>query len=416
MKMLKKVLAIVLMLAIVVSAGVSAGTESAKAADGPNYMLTIFSKSGVEYRVNGPLSAPLFDKENSISATSGDGWSFDKATGTLTLNGCDLGGIEARSGKDQLTIVLKGENYVTKTGGEAWNNAVCIGRTSGDDITTVFKGDGKLTIDVGSAYMYCFGGDKVVFEDSVTLICNVHDCAWGEGTAYSATTTILGKDATIRATCSDYCAFTSSNEGWKDAGTRDQINGTLILLNTRPDDNKYAAMHNFTSGQTAIGSDRVIYCGKDMKNLVSGYPNIKYADNGIFFFPDYEDAYKNAKAVVICGKNDDLQKLVGYSAGTGKDKTKPDTVSVKKATSTKKGQITITWKKVSGASGYEIFTCKTKNGKFKKAGTIKKNAAKCIVKKLKSGSVIYVKVRAYTTSGGKKTYGDFSKVLEVKVK
>ena len=76
----------------------------------------------------------------------------------------------------------------------------------------------------------------------------------------------------------------------------------------------------------------------------------------------------------------------------------------------------MTWKKVSGAKGYEIFTSDSENGEFKKATTVKKNAAKGTVKKLKSGSTVYFKVRSYTEKDGKKEYGEFSEVKKAKIK
>ncbi len=391
---------------------VAASSETEAKADNSNYEceLTI-TDSKQEWYVDGPFAMSML---KSNYATSGEGWSWDDSAKILTLDGFNGKQIIAKPNNKSgnITIVLKGENKIVKNSGDDWSSVVLLGRSSGGEITTTIKGDGTLTIDVSTGYMYCFGGDTVIFEDSPTLVCTVHDIEWGDGTAYSATTTILGKDATIKASCSDYATFTSSNEGWRDASTADQINGTLILENT----GKYSAMRVFETGITKLGSDRAIYVGKNFKSLglASGYANLNIDSDGSIWFKEYDDAYKNAKAIVVCGKNDDLKALVGYSASEGKAST--DAVKIKKAVSTKAGQISVTWKKAAKASGYEIHVSSSENGKYKKAATVKKNAAKGTVKKQKSGSDVYVKVRAYTEKGGKKVYGEFSAAKKVRVK
>lgn len=81
------------------------------------------------------------------------------------------------------------------------------------------------------------------------------------------------------------------------------------------------------------------------------------------------------------------------------------------------GKIKISWKKVSDASGYEIY-CKTgKNGKYKKvASTAKLSFTQT---KRKKGTTYYYKVRAYrkvSSKPVKSVYGAFSKVKSVKAK
>ena len=90
-------------------------------------------------------------------------------------------------------------------------------------------------------------------------------------------------------------------------------------------------------------------------------------------------------------------------------------VSLKNVKGAKK-KITVTWKKADGAKGYEVLISKNKKGtKAAKTYTVKKNAAKKVIKKLKKGTY-YVKVRAYKTIQGNTVYGKYSKVKKVKVK
>jgi fibronectin type 3 domain-containing protein len=93
--------------------------------------------------------------------------------------------------------------------------------------------------------------------------------------------------------------------------------------------------------------------------------------------------------------------------------TKPATpkITVK---STKSKQVAVTWKKATGASGYEVYRSTTKNGKYSKLTTTTKLTYTNT--KLTGGKKYYYKVRAYRTVDGKKVYGSFSSAVYVTVK
>ena len=93
-----------------------------------------------------------------------------------------------------------------------------------------------------------------------------------------------------------------------------------------------------------------------------------------------------------------------------------DKVVVKKAVSTKAKKATVTWKKVSGANGYQVTYSLKKNFKKAKSVTVAATKAKVTLKKLKKGKTYYVKVRAFKVVEGNKYYGAYSKKLKVKVK
>lgn len=80
----------------------------------------------------------------------------------------------------------------------------------------------------------------------------------------------------------------------------------------------------------------------------------------------------------------------------------------------KKRAVWLKWKKVSGATGYEIWISTSK--KFKKKTVKKTKASKITVKKLKKKKTYYIKVRTYTMAGGKVKYGKWSKIKKVKTK
>lgn len=125
------------------------------------------------------------------------------------------------------------------------------------------------------------------------------------------------------------------------------------------------------------------------------------------------------------GKVEPGKPTTGTSATTA---TKPATTSTttsqatvgtpKKVTGVKakkkKNKLTITWKKVSKASGYQILIAKDK--KFKKnkkivtitKGSVTKKSLKYL-KKMK-----YVKIRAFNQGNGTTVYGAYSKIITVK--
>ena len=77
-----------------------------------------------------------------------------------------------------------------------------------------------------------------------------------------------------------------------------------------------------------------------------------------------------------------------------------------------KAKICLSWKQVSGASGYEIYRCTSGNGTYRKIKTITKGSAKKYTDgKVSAGNTCYYKIRAYRTVNKKKVYGGYSKVI-----
>lgn len=95
--------------------------------------------------------------------------------------------------------------------------------------------------------------------------------------------------------------------------------------------------------------------------------------------------------------------------------TKPSKPSVKVRAG--KSKIKISWKKIKGVSGYEVYRSTKKNGKYKKIKTLKKASKTSYTNKnLKSNVKYYYKVRAYKKIDGKKYYSNYSKVKSKKAK
>ena len=106
------------------------------------------------------------------------------------------------------------------------------------------------------------------------------------------------------------------------------------------------------------------------------------------------------------------------NAAESDDNTKKNTVgkvNKLKVKNKKKGKTVVSFKKVSGAKGYQIQYAKNKKfTKSKKSKTTKK--IKYTVKKLKKKKTYYFRVRAYKLVNGVKKYGAWSAVKKVKIK
>ena len=143
---------------------------------------------------------------------------------------------------------------------------------------------------------------------------------------------------------------------------------------------------------------------------VTGGKTTSYTDKKVTMGKTY---YYKVRAYKKSGKT----KLYSPYSGVKSAKIKPAKVSISKVTSTSSKKAKITWKKASGASGYEIYRSTSKNGKYKKVTTVKSGKTTAYTdKKLKSKKTYYYKVRAYKNVGKKKVYGDYSKYKSVKVK
>ena len=93
---------------------------------------------------------------------------------------------------------------------------------------------------------------------------------------------------------------------------------------------------------------------------------------------------------------------------------KPSLVSVKNS---KTRSAVIKWKKVSGASGYEIYRSAKKSSGYKKIATIKKGTTVSYTnKRLTKGKTYYYKVRSYKTVNKKKGLSAYSAVKYVKIR
>lgn len=83
---------------------------------------------------------------------------------------------------------------------------------------------------------------------------------------------------------------------------------------------------------------------------------------------------------------------------------------------TKKGKksFKVSWKKVDGATRYQVYRATKKNGKYKKVKTVSAKKLSWTNKKLKKGKKYFYKVRAVIKVDNKNVYSSFSKIKSKK--
>lgn len=123
--------------------------------------------------------------------------------------------------------------------------------------------------------------------------------------------------------------------------------------------------------------------------------------------------YRLLTTVQVQDANRELKSYTNTSSAlTLKVTGRTPSVTVK---SSKTRTATVTWKAVSGASGYDVYygTSKAKVTSTVKKGTKARTVTKT---KLTKNKTYYFRVRAYKVINGKKVYTAYSSVKSVKVK
>lgn len=159
------------------------------------------------------------------------------------------------------------------------------------------------------------------------------------------------------------------------------------------------------------GVQTVAYGASGYFSLVHNYNGGKYCIYCYCQNPDYQEPV----AVIPPSPPESTQTVTAPSQSSVK---KPKSTSIKKLTKGKKS-FKVTWKKVSGVSGYQVQYSTSKKFTKKTTKTKTYNSNKSFTKtisKLKSKKKYYVRVRAYKTVNGKRIYSSWSKVKSITTK
>ena len=129
--------------------------------------------------------------------------------------------------------------------------------------------------------------------------------------------------------------------------------------------------------------------------------------------PETDPGKTEAPSEILSTENTSgRQETAGRNTANRAVKPKTPVLRVKAG----KKKAVLSWSKVSGAEGYDIYQASRKNGKFKKIKTLKGGKTSYAKKYRKKGGTYYYKVRAWKMEGGKKLVSTYSKVKNVKVK
>ena len=162
--------------------------------------------------------------------------------------------------------------------------------------------------------------------------------------------------------------------------------------------------------KTKITVGTLSYTGSNVKPSVSVKNGTKTLRQGTDYTISYNKASKAGTAVKVT--------IIGKGNYTGKIVKTVYIVPAKPVISSVTGgkkNLTVSYRKVTGASGYQIAYSTSQSSGYKYLNLNGKTYKKTITK-LSSGKKYYVKVRAYKTINGKKYYGNYSAVKSVKVK
>lgn len=85
-----------------------------------------------------------------------------------------------------------------------------------------------------------------------------------------------------------------------------------------------------------------------------------------------------------------------------------------KATSAGATSIKVSWKKVNGASGYEVYRANSRNGTYKRVATVSASNSTFTNKSLTSGKTYFYRVRAYNTVNSARKYSSYSSIVNRK--
>ena len=170
------------------------------------------------------------------------------------------------------------------------------------------------------------------------------------------------------------------------------------------------------SALSAGSSDVTLSLKSDSRISISRTFTVIPADSGQT--PDQNQTPNQGQNQSVRPKTPQSNKPVytGQQPGTP-GSTKPSKVTIKNAVSKSKGKATVTWKKISKATGYQIrYSVKgnMKSCKIKKAAGTNKTSA--VLKGLKKGKNYYIQVRAYRNVSGRTYYGSWSGKRKVKIK
>lgn len=175
--------------------------------------------------------------------------------------------------------------------------------------------------------------------------------------------------------------------------------------------NKPESLRLISEARIKLSSSKYVYDGKTKTPEVRAYLGGKK----LTLNKDFTVSYSNNKNI---GMATVTVKGCGEYSGSFNKTFKISTAKQKiTKIKTAKGGFTAKWKKQSMADGYQLKYANNSDFENGKSKYVKTNSTTSLsVSKLRSGKTYFVKVRSYTTVGGKKICGDWSDVEAITTK
>ncbi len=290
--------------------------------------------------------------------------------------------------------------------------------------------EGNVTITAASKDGYAKGSVVISVKPVKATKIKLNESAirMKKGTAYKWMEATISPDNTTDKSVT----WTSSNKKVATVSAKGVIKaksvGTTIITATTENGKKDTVKVTVTASNIKV---KKIILDKKMTVLAGEVVRLKpevepvnATNNKVSYKSSNTDVVTVTKAGVMTAKKPGKATItVTAKDGTNKKATcvitvkEPDKPKISKIESSKKKQVTLTWKEVEGADGYMIYMSTDKKGEYKLAATIKKGkTTSYTVKKLKSKKKYYFKVVSFVNSGKKKVISDASAVKSVKIK
>ena len=139
---------------------------------------------------------------------------------------------------------------------------------------------------------------------------------------------------------------------------------------------------------------------------ITNNSTLSYTDSNLYSNKKYYYKIKSFKTI-------NGQRYYGYYSSIINGETKLSTPSVKLSTPKSKS-IKVSWNKVSGAKGYDVYSSTSKKGTYSKRTTT--SNLNYTNTGLTKGKTYYYKVRAYKIVNNKKVYSSYSPIKSISSK
>jgi len=204
----------------------------------------------------------------------------------------------------------------------------------------------------------------------------------------SAEVSVMPKPLTTAKVSAKSAAYNKLTVSWskvKGSESNGYVTGYLVYRSTKSDSG-FKQVADITSGKTVKYTDKNVTCGTTYYYKIRPYCMVK----GKRIYAAYSTV-ASAQPIPATPK-----KLAAEMVSDSEAK--------------------LTWKKVTGATGYKIYRSESEDGKYKLVTTVKKNATVTYTnKKLELGKTYFYKIKAYAKVGSKTVSGKLSSPVSVQI-